>query len=172
VGWRLSIARLDRSGPFSAFPGLRRHLVLASGAGTELDVGSTKHRLLPGEPMSFDGAAQVVARVPTTGATAVNLMTDPSRWRGALRVVHCHGSLVLAPAVVALVVLEGTLRVDGERPLGRLDAVLAQPGLACRVAHDLGVAPPHGIVATGQPMGAAADRALLVEVSVQAVVAG
>ena len=34
--WRLSIAEVDKDGPFSAFPGVERELVLLSGAGMHL----------------------------------------------------------------------------------------------------------------------------------------
>lgn len=38
--WRLSVARIDRDGPFSAFPGYQRCLILLDGAGLQLSFAS------------------------------------------------------------------------------------------------------------------------------------
>lgn len=54
--WRLSIAELERDGPFSVFPGIDRELVMLSGNGLNLcfDDGET-HQLKPIERLSFAG---------------------------------------------------------------------------------------------------------------------
>jgi environmental stress-induced protein Ves len=38
--WRLSLAEVDRDGPFSPFPGVDRILMLTEGSGMRLDIGS------------------------------------------------------------------------------------------------------------------------------------
>lgn len=55
--WRLSMATVVESGPFSRFPGIDRTLLLLSGQGMELDHGAQGRGLLPGplEPVRFPG---------------------------------------------------------------------------------------------------------------------
>jgi uncharacterized protein len=43
--WRVSVATIDRSGPFSHFPGVSRTLALLSGTGVRLTVGGTRIEL-------------------------------------------------------------------------------------------------------------------------------
>lgn len=55
--WRLSMATVAESGPFSLFPGIDRTLLLLSGQGMELDHGPQGRALLPGPlaPVRFPG---------------------------------------------------------------------------------------------------------------------
>lgn len=55
--WRLSIAEVDKPGPFSAFPGCERELVLLTGDGMRLqfDDGETVALLPPHDRHRFDG---------------------------------------------------------------------------------------------------------------------
>ena len=46
--WRVSMATVAESGPFSSFPGLDRTLLLLEGEGMELDHGPHGRALLPG----------------------------------------------------------------------------------------------------------------------------
>jgi environmental stress-induced protein Ves len=55
--WRISMATVVESGPFSRFPGCDRTLLLLAGQGMELDHGPHGRALLPGplEPVVFPG---------------------------------------------------------------------------------------------------------------------
>ena len=55
--WRVSMATVAESGPFSSFPGFDRTLLLLEGQGLELDYGAHGRALLPGplEPARFRG---------------------------------------------------------------------------------------------------------------------
>ncbi len=55
--WRLSSAEVAASGPFSAFPGLERTLLLLAGDGFRLDFGARGTVILdrPLEPVRFSG---------------------------------------------------------------------------------------------------------------------
>jgi uncharacterized protein len=55
--WRLSLATIERAGPFSTFEGYNRTLVLVRGAGIELDFGAQGRAVLraPGQLAQFDG---------------------------------------------------------------------------------------------------------------------
>src|SRR3954469_7451139 len=62
--WRLSVAEIERSGPFSEFPGYERTIMLLEGGGMELTVGSRTVRLArPLQPFVFDGAAKTTCRL-------------------------------------------------------------------------------------------------------------
>jgi environmental stress-induced protein Ves len=74
-GWRLSVAQVDRSGPFSAYPGVERHLILAEGDSLTLVVDGRPRVLRPSELTAFDGGAQVSGEVAGSPVMAVNLMT-------------------------------------------------------------------------------------------------
>ena len=57
--WQLRISRadIDRDGPFSAFPGVRRWFAVLQGTGVELQFGDARHILHAGDPaLCFDGA--------------------------------------------------------------------------------------------------------------------
>jgi len=62
--WRLSLATIDRAGPFSAFAGYRRTLVLVRGAGVELRFTR------PATPASAAEAEPARLRLDTVGQVA------------------------------------------------------------------------------------------------------
>ena len=55
--WRLSLARIDRSGPFSAFDGYDRTIALITGAGMVLNFGERGSARVdkPMQPLAFSG---------------------------------------------------------------------------------------------------------------------
>src|SRR3546814_2378132 len=55
--WRISLARIEKDGPFSAFPGITRWITLIEGGGFTLDFsdGSRLDVLAPFVPHRFDG---------------------------------------------------------------------------------------------------------------------
>jgi uncharacterized protein len=57
--WRVSVAHIESSGPFSDFTGYRRHMVLLRGRGLMLRFSTADHCLLQkvGDSAQFDGAA-------------------------------------------------------------------------------------------------------------------
>ncbi len=55
---RISLADIDRDGPFSAFPGVQRWFGVVAGAGVSLRFGNEQTTLTPDSPpLHFDGAA-------------------------------------------------------------------------------------------------------------------
>jgi uncharacterized protein len=55
---RVSLADIDRDGPFSAYPGVRRWIGVVQGAGMRLRFGSRSKRLTPlTDALAFDGAS-------------------------------------------------------------------------------------------------------------------
>ncbi|MEK8052896.1 HutD family protein [Ideonella sp. DXS22W] len=54
---RVSVADIERDGPFSAFDGVRRGFAVLQGAGVQLQFGAQQRRLtVDSEPLHFDGA--------------------------------------------------------------------------------------------------------------------
>ncbi len=131
--WRISMARVESDGPFSAFPGIDRTLAILDGEGMELDVeGMGHHRLTRGSaPFAFpaDAATKAtlldgpitdlnvmsrrgavthhVARIPVDGRTSIE---PTSRWTmviplGLMQAATSHGQLEPLGASDALVLL-------------------------------------------------------------------
>lgn len=88
--WRVSLAGVDSPGPFSAFPGFERLLLVTSGAGLELDHGEQRPRarLRPLEPYRFNGAWPTQAELVQGPVTDFGLMTRQGVCRGSLEVLR------------------------------------------------------------------------------------
>ncbi len=95
---RITLAEVGRDGPFSPFPGVRRHFVVASGNGLSLRWAADGpwQDLRPGHaPLSFDGAQAPDCRLlPAEGSPAsstdLNLMTR-GRWQGRMQPMRLLG---------------------------------------------------------------------------------
>jgi environmental stress-induced protein Ves len=88
--WRVSVAHIDSSGPFSEFPAHNRHMVLLKGAGIELRFGGEAHEApaahgadaVPkilrqvGELVKFDGAAATYCELLKGPCVDLNLMVS------------------------------------------------------------------------------------------------
>ena len=86
-GWslRLSLATIDRDGPFSPFPGLERHFVVVDGRGVSLAWSTGSRWVCRGDrPLVFDGADAPKARLIDGTTEDLNLMLRRSHGRGAL----------------------------------------------------------------------------------------
>lgn len=129
--WRISLATISQSGPFSPFPGVDRSLALVDGDGVLLDFGHERFVLSPSEPLiEFPGEAQVHATISSGLTTDFNVMTRRGRCRHRLerRVVRDVRELSRRSAHTVLFLAEGeslTLRNASERiALVRYDAVV------------------------------------------------
>jgi environmental stress-induced protein Ves len=87
--WRLSIADVERSGPFSAFPGYDRTIMVIAGHGMELAVGERPpHRLdRPFEPFLFSGDMPADCRLLGGPIRDFNLMVARASARSRLEVL-------------------------------------------------------------------------------------
>lgn len=86
---RLSVARIDRDGPFSAFAGIARWFAVLGGAGVELTWQDRAAQVRPGTaPLHFDGGDSPGCRLLEGPTEDLNLMLRSSRARGALRVAQ------------------------------------------------------------------------------------
>lgn len=73
--WRMSVAEVAKSGPFSRFEGVRRWFAVVSGAGVKLRTQGVVHTLDSGsEPICFDGAAATDCQLINGATQDFNLM--------------------------------------------------------------------------------------------------
>jgi hypothetical protein len=87
--WRVSVATIAAPGPFSAFPGVDRQIMLLDGDGVHLrsDDGQLDHALNQHwQPLAFQGDLAVDCRMLGGTSTDLNLMVRRGRWRGRLQV--------------------------------------------------------------------------------------
>jgi environmental stress-induced protein Ves len=117
--WRLSVAEIASSGPFSDFQGYRRRMALLRGAGLELHFADGERRRLDqiGDLVEFDGARRVHCELVAGPCVDLNLMVEGSMPDVRARVLSLRtplpvdssageslvifaiaGSLVVAPA--------------------------------------------------------------------------
>ena len=121
--WRISSAEVGVSGPFSAFPGLDRWLLLLEGAGFTLDFpGRGQVEMTEAlVPLRFAGDWPAAATLVGGPCTDFNLMVDPRACRARLEVLRLRaaGVLDLGAATTLVFVARGTVSVpDGGLQLG------------------------------------------------------
>jgi hypothetical protein len=153
--WRISVADVERAGPFSRFPGIDRTLVLLAGAGMHLTEahGTTQLLTVPLSAAQFDGGAAVDAQLIDGPTRDFNLMVRRDRARGALQVWEGAGTHTLDADVALVFCARGSLDVRLQRAgtahshagalpmqatLGALDTLVldAPRALACEVTGD------------------------------------
>jgi environmental stress-induced protein Ves len=86
--WRISIASITQAGPFSAFPGIDRIIMLLDGAGVRLQAPGIDHALdIPGQPFAFSGDLALDCALLGGPSTDFNVMTRRSRLRAEVQVL-------------------------------------------------------------------------------------
>ncbi|MER8867982.1 HutD family protein [Mesorhizobium sp. M0751] len=128
--WRVSMARVESSGPFSGFAGVDRTLALLEGEGIVLDIAGRP-------PVEITKASVPIvfpADVPTQATLIAGPITDLNVMTRRARATHTVERLLIsaptkiqAEADATLILpLNGELRVAGAAPmqLGPLDALL------------------------------------------------
>jgi environmental stress-induced protein Ves len=96
--WRASVADVGRDGPFSAFPGVDRTLVLLRGAGITLaGEGEPVAVTARYDPVTFAGDAPLECRLHEGPVRDFNLMVRREFARGELDVVQAE-AVVVRPA--------------------------------------------------------------------------
>ena len=131
--WRVSIAEVERDGPFSSFPGIDRTLVVLAGSGMRLSgLREESIELRPYGHVAFAGEAAIDCALLDGPTRDFNMMTRRSAGHADVRVVQdaratlpegstylCHaaaGSCACAVDAVGVEVSEGhTLIAAGKR---------------------------------------------------------
>lgn len=139
--WRVSMARVEADGPFSAFPGIERSLAILAGEGLALalDEAPAVHLTAASAPWRF--AADLPCQAALLGGPVLDLNVMTRSWRYTHRMTRLTGpGLVQLRAEVTLLLahgaawrLDGTLLAAGdaalaERPGGALEACPQGPG--------------------------------------------
>lgn len=134
--WRISLATIASSGPFSVFPGVDRTLALVEGPGVVLDIGDEGRFVLSEDDpiVEFAGESAVEATLNGGSTTDFNVMTRRQRCHHRLGRRILNGSSEFAPRgdVTILFLVEGdslSVSSDAERiGLVRFDAVVFDTG--------------------------------------------
>jgi uncharacterized protein len=110
--WRLSVAHIDSSGPFSDFAGYSRSMVLLRGAGLTLKFGNAEPCVLRriGDSVEFDGALPTHCDLLQGPCVDLNFMVSKSL-RADARIVR------LAQSRTALAAPQSALIFSVEAPL-------------------------------------------------------
>ena len=114
--WRLSLAQVDRDGPFSRFDNVDRTLVLLSGA-MMLHAPDRRIALVRGEPIEFPGERAMEATLNGGATLDFNVMTRRGRTQHTVRreVFTTRANLASTRgSTIVLFALEDGLRVEGE----------------------------------------------------------
>ncbi len=108
--WRLSIADVPESGPFSIFEGCDRHIALVDGDGMRLVIDDATHEVpRDGKALAFRGEATAAGQLLGGPCRDINLMLRRERWRGGLELRRGEGEAsVPASAVVIAHVIAGS----------------------------------------------------------------
>ncbi len=125
--WRVSIAHIASSGPFSVFPGIDRVITLLSGGGVHLlgDDGQVDHRLYtPLAPFAFAGEAAIHARLLAGDCHDFNVMTRRAVCRASLKVVRSACDCPAASQGL-LMAVQGRWQLEG----ASAETLLPQQGL-------------------------------------------
>jgi environmental stress-induced protein Ves len=134
--WRLSLATIQRPGPFSTFADYDRTLILVDGAGVHLDFGTHGHTVLraPGESAAFDGAWSTTCTLIGGCTTDLNLIVAKTRAQAESRVLRLTtpervGTSSWEETLICCI--QGAARIDtatGERTvLSALDVARCRP---------------------------------------------
>jgi environmental stress-induced protein Ves len=129
--WRVSLADVDRGGPFSLFPGVDRVITLVEGEGMVLTVAGAEQAVtVPFRPFAFPGDAATDCRLAAGPVVDFNVMTRRGRTAADVEIADA-GRAVDVPddAVLLAVCLAGSAALGsaGVR-LDRYDAVLLTAG--------------------------------------------
>jgi hypothetical protein len=91
--WRVSLADVERDGPFSLFPGIDRTIVLLDGAGMRLH-GVARETVLatPFAPHAFSGDEAIDCSLVAGSVRDFNAMFRRSQARGSVAVVRNGGT--------------------------------------------------------------------------------
>jgi uncharacterized protein len=131
--WRLSLATISSSGPFSSYPGYHRSVTLIEGAGFRLDVDGHAPIALTtsGAGVLFAGGANTFCELVGEPSTDLSLMVREPGVITSVTVESCDasGSFALPPGTrQAFFCLDaGVVLAHGDAivPLARHDTILA-----------------------------------------------
>ena len=123
--WRISVATIAQPGPFSAFAGIDRQIMLLDGDGVQLvsAAAGIDHTLQPRwQPFAFSGDVALDCTLLGGTSTDFNVMTRRGEWSAQVEVIKAEpGSSLSADSPAGLcMVLDGHCKTA--------DGTLLEPG--------------------------------------------
>ena len=107
--WRVSVAAVERDGPFSRFPGIDRTIVLLEGAGMRFRGGARDVELsTPFEPHSFAGEDAIDCALVDGAIRDFNAMYRRGRAHGTVETISGAGAMIAGANVRLVFVASGT----------------------------------------------------------------
>lgn len=130
--WRVSIASIAASGPFSVFPGVDRSIMLLDGDGVRLQGRGIDHRLAtPHAPFAFSGDEAIDCTLLGGASTDFNVMGRRARGQARVQVLRAAAALPALPHGLVLAVQgrwqAGDHKLAAGEGLWWADAPLAWP---------------------------------------------
>ncbi|WP_181146573.1 HutD family protein [Burkholderia multivorans] len=120
--WRISIAEVERDGPYSRFVGMTRVSFVLRGAGVVLREGALDVSLAPNEAVEYTGNAAWDARLVNGPVTVLNVMSAAQRYRVKVGALAAPAS-VAAGEIALVLALEGACEIETHDTAGtRLEA--------------------------------------------------
>jgi uncharacterized protein len=157
--WRISLAEIERDGPYSRFEGISRVSLVLRGHGVTLRDENALVQLKPFEAVEYDGGSAWNASLIAGPVTALNVMSARGRYRTRVRAIV--DSTVVRPHCAAVVVAldsgctfsEPDTNLNGSLEVGRVLAI-------DHVTRPLRLAPLRSAGTSGERM----KRAVLVTI--------
>jgi uncharacterized protein len=115
--WRISVAEVVASGPFSRFQGVQRWFAVLDGQGVRLKLHDTEHQLTCASPaFQFDGELAVDCELRGDPTQDLNLMVRRDRAQGRMeRIAGVQSLQAGAGTVLAVYAANGPARITGAR---------------------------------------------------------
>ncbi|AZO42783.1 MULTISPECIES: HutD family protein [unclassified Mesorhizobium] len=135
-GWRVSMARVESSGPFSQFAGIDRTLAVLEGEGIVLEIAGYPPTSInrATAPFSFPADVQTSAALIGGPITDLNVMTRRSRMTHSVErlVISAPVEIRTEAGTTLILCLNGEVIVPAAEPvrLGPLDTLLPEPDSA------------------------------------------
>jgi environmental stress-induced protein Ves len=134
--WRVSMARVELSGPFSRFAGIDRTLAVLEGEGIVLDIAGRSPTTITRatDPLSFPADVPTAARLIGGPITDLNVMTRRGRMTHSVErlVISAPVEIRTEAGTTLILCLNGEVIVPAAEPvrLGPLDTLLPGPDSA------------------------------------------
>lgn len=132
--WRMSVAEVAGEGPFSAYPGIDRTLILLSGS-MQVVLDGVQHEVERFVPISFAGEAEGHAILPSGPTMDFNIMVRRGRTRVDLQLLETGETRVHPTANVdtAVFILDGRWTAEGvEERIAAWDCVMVDTPIVLR----------------------------------------
>lgn len=128
--WRLSMADVDSDGPFSVFAGLTRVLTVIKGGGMILQSPDSALTAEYAQPVTFDGASPITAKLTNGSLTDFNLMYATARVSGTATALHGPARQAIGTDGQTVVIhcIQGRVELAKDNTLGVGDTVILTDG--------------------------------------------